>query len=273
MGGACGWAGRALLLIGLYDVATVLLLGAVLVALLHLLRWPAKSAVLPVAVVAVAAAMASRHITDAWAMYREQVRLLVEAPDFALEGMAVAGVGDASLLVDSGLQAETGYGGWAGAWLVQAKAGLVIWRSGQLQRVVPLPLWAQALVWAIETAWVTLLVWRALRHLQSEPRCAICGRLARRAVLGRLDAQGAAAVATAWQRGERPDLPAALGPCVAVVYADTCPADHTASAGLSMVSVRRRSWSGRVPGPWASLAAVDRSSGDATATGHGETTG
>lgn len=254
---ACGSAGRVVYVTALYDVACALALSVALVAVLHLLRWPRHFAVLPLAVVAVLCAQASRHVVDAWALHSEQVRWLTENPDATFEGTTVSGAADARSLVDLGLQADTGQTGLRGAWLAQAKAGWVVWRSGALQRVVPMPLWLQGLLWAVSTAWLTLVVWRALRHLQAEPRCAICGRFARRTEAGRLDAAAAADVATAWGRGERPPLPIAEGPAVAVVYTDSCPVGHSTVAGLSMVSVRRRGWSARIPGPWATLPARD----------------
>ena len=109
---------------------------------------------------------------------------------------------------------------------------------------------------ALRWRFVALMIARALQHLAHEPVCAGCGRYMRRALLGPIDAQEAARLATEWARGERSPPRIARVSGVAVAYQDSCPAGHSAQPGFAILRVRRRSLRRSVPGPLADLPAV-----------------
>jgi hypothetical protein len=253
LGAACALAGRIVLVVGLYDVVAALLLGAGAVALLHLLglqpgrwRWP-----LAVAMAAVqAAALLS---VDAWGAWRDQVRWVEANPEMNAEDLLVAGVDEASALVDLGLQAATGHGGAVGAWLQQWQAGLVVHRGLDDQRVWPLPTPIHAGVLGAEWAFVALLIARSLQNLQNEPRCQRCGAYLQRQVIARLSREAAQQLAERWAAGDLAEPQGDSEPVAALVYRDHCAAGHSVRPGLALVALRRRGWSGTSPGPWASI--------------------
>ncbi len=253
LGAALGLAGRILLVFGLYDVAGALLLGALAVAVLHLLglapgqmRWPLATTLTLVQAAALLAA-------DAWGAWHDQVRWVQAYPEASAEDLLVAGVDSPEALVDLGLQAAVGQPGPTGAWLQQWRAGVVIHRGLEHQRVWPLPTPVHAAVLGAELAFVALLISRSLANLGHEPRCRRCGQYLRRQLVARVTASEAEILAQAWAEGRYLEPKATAEPAVAQVYRDTCALGHSQRPGLALVGLRRRGLSQRTPGPWATL--------------------
>lgn len=255
-GAVLALASRQLDLFGLYDVAAALSLGSGLVAACHLAQRRPGRVGLALAAVAAVIEVATFQAVGADAFAREQARWISSHPELEVQDLAVAGVDSAAELVDAGLRIETGHDGLAGAWLAQWKAGIVVHRGGGTLRVLPAPHWLRALVLGAELSLMILLIWRALRHLDGEPQCPRCRRFMSRREVARVDLAQATHLAQAWQDGQRPPVHSTAGAHVAVVMEDRCPLGHTAVPGLALVGVRRRSWSTRAPGAWASSPAI-----------------
>lgn len=255
---ACGLAGRVVYLLGLYDIAAGLGLGAAAVALCHLAQRPLGAWAGPVAMLAAGLWMAAAQTTDAWAFRQEQAQWLQGQPLLLAQDLAVAGVDDALALVDAGLRAETGADGLTGSWLAQGKAGVILQRAIGSQRVLPAPLPVRAAVMGGEIAFVALVVWRALQQLAREPVCPVCRRFLRRRPLGRVGQAQVDALRQAWALGDRalPTGDAAIA--VALVYEDTCTFAHLMQPGLALVGLRGHRWGAQPPGPLAMLPAIPK---------------
>lgn len=253
LGAALGLAGRILLVFGLYDVAAALLLGALAVAVLHLLSLAPGRMRWPLAVGLTVAQAAALLVADAWGAWHDQVRWVQDYPEASAEDLLVAGVDTPEALVDLGLQAAVGQGGPTGAWLQQWRAGVLIHRGLEHQRVWPLPTPLHAAVLGVELAFVALLIGRSLANLGHEPRCQRCGQYLRRQLVARVSAPQAEQLAQAWAEGRYAEPDGDSQPAVAQLYRDTCTLGHTQRPGLALLGLRRRGLSQRHPGPWAIL--------------------
>lgn len=253
VGAALGMAGRILLVFGIYDVAAALLLGALAVAVLHLLGLSPGLARWPLAIALTAAQAVALLATDAWGAWHDQVRWVQAYPEASAEDLLVAGVDTPEALVDLGLQAAVGQSGPTGAWLQQWRAGVLIHRGLDHQRVWPLPTAVHAAVLGAELAFVALLIGRSLANLSLEPRCQRCGQYLRRQFVARVTARQAEDLAQAWAEGHYLEPGAGGEPAVAQVYRDSCGQGHSHRPGLALVGLRRRGLSRRTPGPWATL--------------------
>ena len=232
LGVATGLAGRILTIFGFYEVLAALALSVAAVAIAHLLRWRPQVGALLIALVAGTVWLTVHRLTDAWAFRAEQAQaVLRESHDLA----------DTPLqLVDLGLNAETGADGIRGALLVEWRAGPLMLRAIGLERRLPAQPLVQALLLAATLAFLTVLLRRALLHLASEPRCAVCGRYLRRTRVGRVSADEAQRLAMAWAIGDVPSpefVASATGP---ELLRESCSAGHTQREGLALVQYRSR---------------------------------
>ncbi len=254
-GVAFGMASRHFDLIGMYDVAAAVVLGTASVAWLHVLQLvPGRASVL-LALLVATVELATFEVTAAQSFAREQAEWITANPEVEVQDLAVAGVDTAQELVEAGFKADTGHDGLLGAWLARGKAGLIVQRGGGSFRVLPAPLPARAAWLGARLAAVLLVVWRSLRHLARQPRCARCGRYQLRREVLRLNGGQAAELANAWQRGERPLAVAAQKAAVAALWHDSCPVGHSRVDGLAIVGLRQHTFARRAPGPWAEVAA------------------
>lgn len=238
LGVGVGLAGRVVYLLGLGPLVLSVLLGVLSVARWHLLRtlaprWRVAAWSAALAVLAVAAARG----TDVWGLYQSQLTDLTSNPEAIATDLVVAGLREPRELLDAGLRVETGRDGLAGAWLLQLKTGLVVHRAGRLERVLPLPAAAQALVFGLEVALVTLLLFRTQEQLRHQRRCAACGRFLRRTVLGGVS--DAAAAVGVLEQGQLPALVAGQEGALLLVQ-EQCPLAHLRPAGVALVRPARR---------------------------------
>jgi hypothetical protein len=248
IGVVTGFAGRVLAVLGLYDVVAALALSVAAVTIHHLFGVRPQAGRFLVAALASVTWLAAHRVTDAWAFRQEQGQAVIEQTDLLAADYLVSGAETPLQLVDAGLAADTGASGLRGALLVQVKAGIVVHRAMGVSRVLPAPRWLFGLLAACETAFVTVLIARALLQLQREPVCATCGRLLRRRPLGPVGADELARLAQAWSHGDR-DAPVSHPQvqAVAMAFEDACPAGHSRQPGYAALSVRSRSPRGPVP--------------------------
>ncbi len=255
-GAATGLAGRIVYLAGLYEAAAALALGALAVAVCHLLALaPGRGAVL-LAGMAAATWLACHEVADAWATWQDQARWLRSEPVAMAQDLAVAQVDRPEELVDLGLRAETGQAGLVGSWLMQHRRGPMMLRTLSAQRALPGGLVAVALALAVRATLVGLAVWRALQRLANEPRCGRCGRYLSRKEIGRVDDAQLRQLVVAWAAGvsERPPPDGHAG--AYRVLLDQCPRGHHVRPGLSAVLLRGHGWSAATPGIVAALPPV-----------------
>jgi hypothetical protein len=256
LGTLSGLAAQVVVVFGLYDVLAALALSFVAVVLAHLTRVRPSLGLTAAAIVAAVVWLGAYRVADAYLFRLEQATHVAEHSEDLAADFAASGANTPLELVDAGLVAQVGVGGWRGAMQVQLKAGLLAWRAAGVSRVAPLPLWLHVLMAAAEAAFVALVVQRALGNLTVEPTCVRCGSYLHRKDLGRVDQADADRLRAAWQAGDRAaHMPAKDASGSIVMYEDRCPMGHTASPGFALVRLRGHGWSKAVPGPLASLPA------------------
>ena len=235
-----GLAGRVMYLLGLGELIVAVALGVLSVARWHLLRTLAPRWRLALwSVLLAVLAVGSARLADIWGLYQSQLNALTSQPEAIATDLVVAGLREPRELLDAGLQVETGRPGLAGAWLLQLKTGLVVHRAGRLERVVPLPAAAQALVLGLQVALVAVVLFRTQEQLRTQRRCQACGRYLRRTVLGGVaDADQAL---TALQAGQQPRLTPERGAAHLLVQ-EQCPLGHLRPAGLVLLRPRQHQW-------------------------------
>lgn len=261
-GAGCGFGGRAVLVVGLYESAAGVVLGAAAAMVCHALRLRPAKAAWPVAALAAAAWLCGWQSADAWAFRQEQAQWLLAQPMQMAQDMAVAGADSPLQLVDAGLRAETGRDGWLGAWLAQFKAGVWVVRTAGMQRAVAMPASGHAAWLGLQAAFVALMIQRALRHQAAQPVCLRCGRYLRRRRLAWVAEPEVDRIKAAWQQGNSgtPFQPAPATAARAELLADTCPHRCEGANQLALVGLRGRQFSARIPGE---LARFDLAQADA----------
>ncbi|MFZ4577810.1 MAG: hypothetical protein ACOYOB_05365 [Myxococcota bacterium] len=256
LGTLSGLAAQVVVVFGLYDVLAALALSFVAVVLAHLTRVRPSLGLTAASVVAAVLWLGAYRVADAYLFRLEQATHVAEHSEDLAAEFAASGTDTPLQLVDAGLVAQVGVGGWRGAMQVQLNAGLLAWRAAGVSRVAPMPFWLHVLIAAAEAAFVALVVHRALGNLTVEPTCARCGSYLNRKELGRVDEPEADRLRAAWGAGNRViPAPTKGSPGFIAVYEDRCPMGHTIKAGYALVRLRGHGRSTAAPGPLASLPA------------------
>ncbi len=260
VGLASGLASRTLHVIGLYEVAAGLSLAFIAVACAHLLQIRSRWSLIGLATVTAIAWLVAHHGAEAWLFRWEQVGAIDTHGLLLADHAVLHDSDDPEELTDAALLAETGADGIIGAARLLLQRGLRIQAVAGRVRVVPLPLWAHALFYALQAALIAIWLSRALAHLAEEPVCSRCGAWLRRRRLGYLDEGQALELAQSWRQGDRitpiAETTSPRGSRRVLVLEDRCPEGHSVTPGYEIRRRRRLSLAGRRPGPMGRIPAL-----------------
>ncbi len=261
VGVVTGLSSRTLHIIGLYEVTAGLTLAFAGVTLAHLLR--VRRGLVAMACIAALAWLAGHHGSEAWLLRLEQARTISEQGLLLADHALIHDSDDPEELADAALLAETGASGVQGAARLVLKRGLRVQAVAGHVRVLPLPLWAHVLFYALQAALIAIWLGRALGHLADEPICPRCGAWLRRRTIGYVGEDRGRELAVSWRAGER----LVPGECEdsatsdrqLLVLEDRCPNGHTEAPGYEVRRRRRLSLTGVRPGPLGRLEARESS--------------